>query len=95
MCNYKAILFAASVVALVGCHQQAKSPSYVEVPPIQSIPQALEQINLTSDTLFKFNTAHTAALTPTGRAKLDELVHALNNGYISLQSVELVDILTV
>lgn len=90
MCNYKAILFAASVVALVGCHQQAKSPSYVEVPPIQSIPQAVEQINLTSDTLFKFNTAHMAALTPTGRAKLDELVHALNKGYISLQSVELV-----
>lgn len=90
MCNYKAILFAASVVGLVGCHQQAKSPSYVEVPPIQSIPQALEQINLTSDTLFKFNTAHMAALTPTGRAKLDELVYALNKGYISLQSVELV-----
>ena len=88
--NYKTLFVAATLLALVGCHKQTKAPSYIEVAPTKPIPQQVEYINLTSDTLFHFNASSTADLLPAGRNKLNEVAHALKNGYVSIQSIELV-----
>lgn len=96
MLNYKAALVTAIMLALVGCHKQAKVPSYIEVQPtkptkpMKPIPQPVEYINLTSDTLFQFNASGAQDLLPAGRAKLDEIAQGLKSRYVSIQSIELV-----
>ncbi len=96
MLNYKAAFVTAIMLALVGCHKQAKVPSYIEVQPtkptkpMQPVPQPVEYINLTSDTLFRFNGSSSSDLLPAGRAKLDEIAQGLKARYVSIQSIELV-----
>ena len=88
MLNYKAVFITALMLALAGCQKQTKAPAYIEVAPEQ--PMQSEYINLTSDTLFKFNASGKNDLLPTGKAKLDEVAQAIQNGYISIESIELV-----
>lgn len=90
MLNYKAVFVSTIMLALVGCHQQTKPPSYIEVPPTKPTPQPTEYINLTSDTLFKFNASGPQDLLPAGRTKLNEVAGAIQAGYVSIQSIELV-----
>lgn len=90
MLNYKILLLIASVLALAGCHKQVKPPSYIEVPPTQPGSPPVDYINLTSDTLFKFNGSSSNDLLPAGRAKLDEIAQGLKARYVSIQHIELV-----
>jgi outer membrane protein OmpA-like peptidoglycan-associated protein len=90
MLNYKILLIAAAVLALTGCHKQVKPPSYIEVPPTKPMQPPVEHINLTSDTLFRFNASGAQDLLPSGRAKLDEIARGLQSRYVSIQNIELV-----
>ena len=89
MLNYKTVCITAVMLALVGCQKHTKPPSYVEVPPTQVSP-SVEYINLTADTLFKFNGSSAKDLLPAGREKLDEVARGLQSRYVSIDKIELV-----
>ena len=78
------------MLALVGCHKQSNSPPYVEVPPSSVTPPEVEYINLTADTLFKFNGSTAKDLLPAGRTKLDDVAKGLQTRYVSIDKIELV-----
>jgi OmpA-OmpF porin, OOP family len=53
-------------------------------------PPPPEYINLAADTLFKFDKFKAEDLLPAGRAKLDEVANVIRNGYVSVNSIELI-----
>lgn len=58
--------------------------------PVPPPPPPPEFINLAADTLFKFDKFKTEDLLPAGRAKLDEVADVIRNGYVSVNSIELI-----
>lgn len=58
--------------------------------PVPPAPPPIEYINLAADTLFKFDRFKADDLLPEGRAKLDEVADVIRNGYVSVNSIELV-----
>lgn len=61
-------------------------------PEAAPVPVAVvhsERINVSADALFKFDRSDLNDMLPEGRQTLDELVNRINQGYVSIASIDL------
>lgn len=61
-----------------------------EAAPVAAPVAQTERIELSADALFQFDRSDARSLLPAGKAKLDELARNVQNGYVSVERIDLV-----